>query len=106
MGLVGCAVYFTRSESITRVTMLAVIESIVTTIVAVLMVAIKAILVGILMVVLLWAFMAVLMTTVILKNIRLTVALPRCSESKRGDEKAADVLHSLPDPRARKGVPL
>ena len=36
----------------------------------------------------------------------LTVALPRCSESKRGDEKTADVVHALPDPRARKGVPL
>jgi len=30
----------------------------------------------------------------------------KCSESKRGDEKTADVVHTLPDARARKGVPL
>ena len=65
--MVGCAVYFT-SESIMRVTMLTVTESIVTPIVAVLMVAIMAVLMWILILVLLWAIMVVLMTTTILKK--------------------------------------
>ena len=104
--MVGCAVYFTKSESIMSVTMLAVTEFIVMAIMALLMVAINAVLVVILMVVFIKAIMVVVTTTMIPQNIRLTVALPRCSESKWGDEKTADVLHALPDPRARKGVPL
>ena len=73
-----------------------------------LMVTIMAVLMVILMVVLMRAIMTVFMTTMIppKKHLELTFALPRCSESKRGDEKTADVLHPLPDPRARKGVPL
>ena len=76
-------------------------------IMAFLMVVINAVLVVILMVVYInLDTMVVVTTTMIPQNIRLTVALPRCSESKWGDEKTADVLHALPDPRARKGVPL
>jgi hypothetical protein len=30
----------------------------------------------------------------------------RCCKSKRGDETAANVLHPVPNPRAREGVPF
>ena len=107
MGWLGVQSTLLDLESIMRVTMLGVTESSLTAIMELLMVAIMAVLMVILMAVLLRAIMTVLMTTMIPpKNIRLTFALPRCSESKRGDEKTADVLHPLPDPRARKGVPL
>ena len=106
MGWLGVQSTLLDLESVMRVTMLAVTESIVPAIMVVLMVAVIEVLLVILMVVLIQAIITFLMTTLIPKNIWLTFALPRCSESKRGDEKTADVLHPLPDPRARKGVPL
>ena len=66
--LVGCAVYFTRSETIMRVTLLAITMFFVKAILEVLVVVLMEVLVGIFMVVIIMAITVIFTMTTIPKT--------------------------------------